>query len=763
MVHERPGRAATVEYWPMDGLREVLPRFGRVASLLALAALLACQGEPPPPPPPATISGALTVVTGSADALPAGASLAARGTPLAAASRPADPVGAFVPGDVIVGFADGVRASAVASLDVALPGRDAIRLDAVRPLALPNATLFRAAATTDREATLELVAALRVRPDVRYAEPNLILQPLLVPNDTFYPLQWHYPAISLPAAWDITTGSSDIVVAVADTGILFAGNASPLTHPDLVGRVLPGYDFISDPAVAGDGNGRDPDPYDVGDDPGGISSYHGSHVAGTIGAATDNGVGVAGVDWEAMILPVRVLGIGGGTLVDIVEGSLWAAGFAVAGVPNNPTPAHVINLSLGGIGPCSTFTQDAFDRIGAESPNAAILVVAAGNDAANAGFTTPANCGGAIVVGATDLRGHRSPYSNYGTRIDVMAPGGDVTVDRDGNGFVDGVLSTIRNDVSGNFEYFFYQGTSMATPHVAGVVSLMKSIEPGLTLTQVLATLTSTARPLTATECARPSGSDCGAGLIDAAAALALVDGGDIPTPGDGAIAYDPNPVDYGSTLVSREITLTNTGSATVDWYLEEYWPDPSNPGTILFGAVYFDSPISSGTLAPGASVTTAIGIDRSLVTAPGAYRIDLLFMVDGVEQPLTVRFRTAEPAVIPSGPTRIYAFEGGLPDDVGGFRLYPSFVASYAVSAPAGSYAVYAWVDQNANGEFDVGDFVGAHPSMIHVTAGQTLTGIDIAVGPVLSVGDVPAPLRERFDERASWPPADDAGATER
>ena len=187
-------------------------------------------------------------------------------------------------------------------------------------------------------------------PEVEYAEPDEILFPALTPNDTFYSNQWDLfgtNGINAPAAWDITTGSSSIVVADIDTGIT--------SHADLSGRTVPGYDFISDPAVANDSDGRDRTQATWGlGSPGYYqqphkftscriqnSSWHGTHTAGTIGAKGNNGLGVAGINWNSMILPVRVLGKCGGVTSDVIDGLRWSAGLTVTGVPNNTQPAKV--------------------------------------------------------------------------------------------------------------------------------------------------------------------------------------------------------------------------------------------------------------------------------------------------------------------------------------------------------------------------------------------------------------------------------------
>ncbi|MER3443797.1 MAG: peptidase S8, partial [Meiothermus sp.] len=389
----------------------------------------------------------------------------------------------FVPGELIVKFRPGTALRPGATL-----AAGDFRLSLVRDLALENTQLVRAA-VQDKQATLELLQRLKGRSDVVYAQLNYVRHAFKTPNDEFYSYQWHYPAMNLPQAWDLETGTSNpVTVAVIDTGILSG-------HPDFQGKLLPGYDFISDPANANDGNGRDNNPEDPGDEPGGQGSYHGAHVAGTVAAATNEGVGAAGVSWGAKIVPVRVLGVQGGTDADILDSVLWSAGISVSGMPANPNPAQVINMSLGGRGKCADVPawQDAFNKASAKG---SIIVVAAGNQNSNANDFVPASCTGIIAVGATETRNYRAPYSNYGSRIDVMAPGGDIENDRNGDGYVDGVLSAARNDQNGSYNWIFYQGTSMASPHVAGLVALMKSKKPSLTYQEALSVLKQTARPL---------------------------------------------------------------------------------------------------------------------------------------------------------------------------------------------------------------------------------------------------------------------------
>ncbi|MGD8566809.1 MAG: S8 family serine peptidase [Gammaproteobacteria bacterium] len=318
--------------------------------------------------------------------------------------------------------------------------------------------------------TIDVVKALRKRPDIVSARLNYIRQPsTTVPNDEYYSYQWHFPQINLPQAWDVTKGANTIV-AVIDTGVL-------LNHPDLQGQLIDGYDFIRDPDNAGDGDGIDDNPDDVGDDPNGNSSFHGTHVSGTIAAASDNLNGVAGVAWDAKIMPLRALGRFGGTDYDIEQAVRYAAGLPNDSGTVPPRKADVINLSLGG--PSNTTVPPQAFRLARE---AGVVIVAAAGNESSSGLNYPASLDGVISVSATTINNTLAGYSNFGATVDIAAPGGSST-DVNGDGYSDGVLSTVGSDANGSirFGFVFYQGTSMASPHVAGVIALMKSVNPDLT------------------------------------------------------------------------------------------------------------------------------------------------------------------------------------------------------------------------------------------------------------------------------------------
>jgi serine protease len=403
-----------------------------------------------------------------------------------------------------------------------------VALSAVRPMVLGAhvVALERAMPLSEARA---IAGRLSAHPDVEYTEPDRRMYPHLVPND---PLLGQQPylantatAISAFGAWDITTGSANVVVAIVDTGYR--------PHEGMSGRFLPGYDFISDIATANDGDGRDPDASDPGDwvtaaDIAGPfkgqgctvenSSWHGTMVSSVIAANSNDGEWSAGIDWKAMILPVRVLGKCGGDFSDILDGVAWAAGLSVPGVPANPHPAQVINMSLGdpGVGPCTQGVQSVLNAALTHGVTRAI-VVSAGNDDDQAANHMPANCAGVITVAATNDVGSKAGYSNFGAAVTIGAPGGDSRALHPTD-----LIETLSNSgtmapAGDNAERM--EGTSFSAPMVSGVVSLMLSVAPNLTAGQVRSILTSTAKPFPAGSTCAVTG--CGAGILSAQDAVA--------------------------------------------------------------------------------------------------------------------------------------------------------------------------------------------------------------------------------------------------
>lgn len=405
----------------------------------------------------------------------------------------------YVPGQVIVKYREGMEPQVRAgTFKQVLSGGEVLLEDASR--------------SADQDAVFNWLRELRQDPAVEYAQPNYIYQAQLTPNDEFYSSQWHYPLINLPQAWDKTTGDNSVVIAVIDSG--------SSEHPDLQGQWLPGYDFTNTEICditgclphSGDGDGPDADATDLSD------SRHGTHVAGTIAALSNNQIGVAGICWHCRILPVRVLGQQGtGDTKDLANAVRWAAGLTVFGVPRNYNPARVINLSLAGPvrAPCAQGDPVMTKAIQDARAAGALVVVAAGNFSEDASYYSPASCSQAVTVTAVDQAGKLANYSNFGSYVDVAAPGGDVSIDLDHDQYPDGVLSTFWGRWDG-FNYSFLEGTSMASPHVAGVIGLMLSQNPALTPAEIETKLATSAQPLSNSACR----GGCGAGLIDAAAAL---------------------------------------------------------------------------------------------------------------------------------------------------------------------------------------------------------------------------------------------------
>ncbi|MFJ8106387.1 S8 family peptidase [Streptomyces sp. NPDC096132] len=423
---------------------------------------------------------------------------------------------------LIVGYKSGATeatSNAAAEADAAAKGKEAGEdVDFQRRLGT-GAALVDLGQDLTRTDVADVVAQYQADPQVAYVVPDRLNKPKADPNDTEYAKQWDLfestAGMNVPGAWSTTTGTG-VTVAVIDTGYV--------AHTDLAANIVGGYDFIADTTVSVDGDGRDSNPADPGDYyaanecgsgiPASNSSWHGTHVAGTIAAVTNNSKGVAGIAYGAKISPVRVLGKCGGYDSDIIDAITWASGGTVSGVPANSNVAKVINMSLGGDGACTSATQSA---ITAAVNRGTTVVVAAGNENDNVANHSPGNCNNVISVAATNRTGAKASYSNYGSLVDISAPGGQTST-----GTANGILSTLNSGTKtpSTENYTYYQGTSMATPHIAGLVALLKSANSSLTPAQIETAIKNNARALPGA-----CSGGCGAGLADAAKTVAAVTG----------------------------------------------------------------------------------------------------------------------------------------------------------------------------------------------------------------------------------------------
>jgi len=513
-----------------------------------------------------------------------------------------------VEGEVIVGFkadAGTLRKHALTARSDAATVHTALADRATTLGARLGRTLQAGAAVGERAQVMRAVGVdvatlarqLAADPDVAYAVPNRRKRIVVAPNDPLYPAsapgvrpsgpdsgQWYLrapdntikSAIDIEAAWLRTTGSASVVVAVLDTGVRFE-------HPDLGrvangGQLLPGYDMVSDSDVGNDGDARDGDPSDPGDwttaaenstaggkfykcDPSGAgraeassSSWHGTSTASLIGAAanTTPATGMAGAAPGARVLPVRVLGKCFGNDSDIIAGMQWAAGIAVPGVPANPNPAKVINMSLGGDGACSAAYQTVVDEITARG----VTIVAAAGNSAGGPVSEPANCRGVIGVLALLHAGTKVGFSDLGPEIAISAPGGNCINITAGSACLYPILAATNSGTTGPVSsawtnsFDITVGTSFSSPLVAAVAALMVSRQPALTPAQVRSALQASARAFptsgadngtdptvvpsctrldlagTSGQCYCPNdGSLCGAGMLDAGRAVAAVSG----------------------------------------------------------------------------------------------------------------------------------------------------------------------------------------------------------------------------------------------
>jgi|GEM_PF-2410996 len=481
--------------------------------------------------------------------------------------------------------------------------QDATTATDVLPLAVSSQSGESVLVTQVGSDPAALMEAFSLDPSVAYVQPNYRYHALFTPNDPQFAKQWNFTTVKAEGAWDmdqtppVNGGDPSIVVAVLDTGVAYEDFGSFIKLPDFAStRFTAGYDFVNNDSHPNDDNG------------------HGTHVTGTLAASTNNGAGAAGLAFQSSIMPIKILdATGGGSTAGIAQGVDFA----------RVNGARVMNLSLGGVD-----DDPLLHTAVTAAKNAGILVVAAtGNDADSPGYTPsllyPASYADTIAVGATRFDDARSAYSNYGTGIDLMAPGGDLGVDQNGDSQPDGVLQeTCANSGCTSFGPFFYEGTSQATPHVSAAVALLLSA--GASASDIQDVLQSTATDLTT------AGYDTktGYGLLNIQAALAKVMGS--TTAPSGSLTINGGAATTGQTTVSlaltasdtlgtvTEMSFSNDGSTFSAW--EAYattrtdWnmADPAAGGTAAEGTKTVLVRFRVGDGAASASVNDTIALDQT-------------------------------------------------------------------------------------------------------------------------------------------------------
>lgn len=638
---------------------------------------------------------------------------------------------AFVAGEIIAAWSESAARALVSTAAVSglpqwriahgAPSSGALLTDDA-PTALRAISAAAARDDTSRKlATLFAVKRLRDQ-GVRFAEPNLVVRPMATPNDPLFSLQWHATMINAPQAWDVTPGSDQVVVAVVDTGVLLA-------HPDLQGKMVGGYDFIRNVTSAGDGDGIDANPDDPGDQAPQGSSFHGTHVTGTIAAASNNRIGVAGIGGATRVMPLRVLGRSDGDVYDVQQAILYAARLPNDSGTLPPRKADVINMSLG----TNVFSQSLFDVIKRARAAGVILVAAAGNHAADAAGDVPiypAAYDGVVSVSAVDSAQQRTNYANFGPQLDVMAPGGDSAVDRNGDGVGDGVVSTGGSDTTGviQFRYPVFQGTSMAAPHVSGTVALMRAVFPGLTPDGFDALLQS---GVITRELGAPGRDDqFGYGLIDASkavvAAAALVGGGGAPLVP--RLAVQPAGITFNTGATSATLLVTNAGG-----------------GSLVIQSVRSDQPW----LDVRANVVDGSGIgsyrvDATPSVASGVYRALITVVSSAGEVVVPVVLTVNSAPVQPDGSVDyVLLYDAAtrrVLQKVATERTADGKRSFQFVDIAPGAYQILAGTDINQDGQVcDPGELCGLYGSVaqpnVVIIEGADIGALELATTVTLSI----------------------------
>jgi len=559
--------------------------------------------------------------------------------------------------------------------------------------------------------TLKWLKQLNATNNYDYVEPNYIHKASFTPNDQYFNIQWHYNNIQLQDALDEPqgTGDSNVIVAVIDTGVL-------TNHPDLQGQLVAGYDFISSITSSLDQNGIDNDPNDPGDQslPGGTSSFHGTHVAGTIAATTNNTIGVSGVAGGVRIMPLRVLGRNGtGTSYDIIQSLQFAAGQANdSGTVPAQTP-DIINLSLGSTS-FSQAEQDIYNTLAGLD----ILVIAAAGNRNSSTPDYPAAYNNVISVSATTLNNQRASYSNFGNTIDVAAPGGQLNTDLNGDGFPDGVLSTMGDDSTNTiqFNYGYSEGTSMAAPHVAGVAALMKSANSNLSVSDFNTLLTN--GDLTDDLGSAGRDNQFGYGLINARKAVLAATN---TANASANIVLSTNTLNFGSFSNSEAITLNDSSGGTLS--INTITPSDS------WLTVSADSVDANG------FGSYNVNVDRSSL-ADGIYTGSVVFDATSTSRTLIVMMQVATtPIAADAGYIYILAIDPDSRETIG-FTEGASVNGQYVYTIEnldAGNYQIVAGTDLNGDDFIcDRGDSCGAFPTLdqtITLGVNQSTSNVDFSV----------------------------------
>jgi serine protease len=562
------------------------------------------------------------------------------------------------PGEIVVAAPDAKSFAEVeAAACAAMPGARcsvAAALSDHGPYLVRVEHLFGVAGARAKSATRALAKSAAAARTFEWTEPNAVVTAYEEPNDPRYPEQFHLRYLRLPNVWNQTEGDPSVVIAVVDTG--------SMPHPELLSQYVPGYDFISDPATSLDGDGWDADPTDA------ALELHGTHVAGIIGAKANNKTGVAGVVWGTSLLPVRVLGKDGGSFFDVAAGLRWAVGLSVPNAPPNPTPARVVNMSLGAHYDSSVM-RSAVAEIVANKPNV-VLVAAAGNEGTN-DPSYPAAYPGVISVYALDANLLWASYSNYGTWISVGAPGGDPYRGQAG------ILSTYWDTAANKGSYEELSGTSMASPQVAGVAALLIALKPSITGAEVKDALEKTALDLGDVG----FDTDFGWGMVNAEAAAEFVL---TPFAPPSAIDVAPTSLSFDGVAVQAQVfvrTKTTTpvtisqidvtmDQAPAAGWLTAVTDHAVTPATIT---VAIDPALDAGTYSGKIRLTTSVGVVDVPVRAVRAPKPNLnLVIVSAVDVDGKVVAQTTTNAA------KNWAYS--LPD------------------VPIGRYRIKALADQNAD-----------------------------------------------------------------